>query len=1083
MESLEPWASYGATASRPTSERGVGTTSDLPVSRPEPKEAATKLPVASSCSSPSSPSSRPKTIAWHDTPESTEIASSMSASAQGGGAQAKTWKEGPILAAQPHSGSMPSRPVAANSLSNSTAEPASPSTARYSQADDTDAAAPSAMAGAAAVEDAEAEQQEPRTSHLGDSQRSVRPSVRVSGMGSVNSTGLKARMTLKRVSIPNICAIEAAVQDLQEAEEDSEDEDGSDTSSVNEDAEAMEQLLAQPPKLCRRLAVSSEAHGQFNQRRPAKPSRIKKPEEHTKLLLQTLRLRLSLCETDLEVLQDVVDSIEVQKFPSGQTIVKEGFKVVQCPGGHALVSLARASGEKGCATCGKGYRILEDPWCCRSCRWDLCADCYWKQAVPDPAFVVVAGRAIGHATSYKDGSGCTIAVPEQFFQPGEVVNEPSMLWCRPNPQTVSAAGDAPCEVAFITREIFEMLVVQEGMDRHQRREELLKNVPAFETLDYDQMGKIADVLQLKEFKSGDVLVRQGDQGDELFIMMEGECAVTIATGAGPEVDIQEHRRCRVGDLFGERALLQRALRAATVTACTDAKVLCLTREKLERILGPLDLLQQSNYPHDPRKLIADFYRPGNQDGPLGMCGAEAAAAAGPGEATEWFAVYRPTSRDAIAKMLSGVAVGKGLNVKGKSAKKGPLSGFVPFMQISQENHKYEIEESPPDARMQIYFQTEEARDTVRTHLDKLVADRAIDIKDRRIRELNSYEGIFGLDIPEPAVREGYIMRQSIVFMSGWETGRVSMPAFMDMNLHTVRDPETDPKVVLYQFDTDNPMNPHGLLVAYAESTVKPVVSDFDTFTVGSRNMQYKPLEQNQLDLAHWLLDRTREILADPSQHGWTTRWLEVRRVAEEQGHHVDVPKFGFGDATSYSCIEEIIKYVKDCGAVRHGAECFNFYFPQELDDEYLIVWNEFPDKPWAYMDEDRMRDFLMERVLDGYSMPLNPVWIVRDHHWFELLEAIKENPQAFGPLKSWFPDESGLLEKIEALHHDFPDGFELGVGRGQNRTQRSMSQFGDLDSCERAELAKSMLKKKHWGKVKAAVRFLKSATTLTLGGT
>ena len=39
-------------------------------------------------------------------------------------------------------------------------------------------------------------------------------------------------------------------------------------------------------------------------------------------------------------------------------------------------------------------------------------------------------------------------------------------------------------------------------------------------------------------------------------------------------------------------------------------------------------------------------------------------------------------KDAIAKMLSGAAVGKGLNVKGKSAKKGVLSGFVPFVQIS-----------------------------------------------------------------------------------------------------------------------------------------------------------------------------------------------------------------------------------------------------------------------------------------------------------------------------------------------------------------------------------------------------------------
>ena len=37
--------------------------------------------------------------------------------------------------------------------------------------------------------------------------------------------------------------------------------------------------------------------------------------------------------------------------------------------------------------------------------------------------------------------------------------------------------------------------------------------------------------------------------------------------------------------------------------------------------------------------------------------------------TSWFAVYRPCSRDSIAKMLGRVGVGKGLNVKGKSSKR------------------------------------------------------------------------------------------------------------------------------------------------------------------------------------------------------------------------------------------------------------------------------------------------------------------------------------------------------------------------------------------------------------------------------
>ena len=76
-------------------------------------------------------------------------------------------------------------------------------------------------------------------------------------------------------------------------------------------------------------------------------------------------------------------------------------------------------------------------------------------------------------------------------------------------------------------------------------------------------------------------------------------------------------------------------------------------------------------------------------------------------------------------------------------------------------------------------------------------------------------------------------------MVGWETGRTSEPEFMNMNLHAVRG-DSSPPVVLYQFDQADPMNPLGLLIAYAEKQVKPVVSDFDTFTVGSRGMRYDP---------------------------------------------------------------------------------------------------------------------------------------------------------------------------------------------------------------------------------------------------
>ena len=107
--------------------------------------------------------------------------------------------------------------------------------------------------------------------------------------------------------------------------------------------------------------------------------------------------------------------------------------------------------------------------------------------------------------------------------------------------------------------------------------------------------------------------------------------------------------------------------------------------------------------------------------------------------------------------------------------------------------------------------------------------------------VNTYEPhSFGLDVPEPVVREAYIMKPDLSPIVGWETGRPSVPQFMDMNLHGVRAASL-PRVVLLQNDLSDPMNPHGLLIAYAEKFVKPVCSDFDTFTVGSKGMKYEAL--------------------------------------------------------------------------------------------------------------------------------------------------------------------------------------------------------------------------------------------------
>merc|ERR1712079_557101 len=120
---------------------------------------------------------------------------------------------------------------------------------------------------------------------------------------------------------------------------------------------------------------------------------------------------------------------------------------------------------------------------------------------------------------------------------------------------------------------------------------------------------------------------------------------------------QEVTHYEPGDLFGEKALLESAPRGATISALTPVKVLVLSRSDFEMELGPLTQLKAEQYLADPRKLIADFYRPGDHNGPLGSLEAKKLTP-DPTRCTAWFVVYRPCSRDSIAKMLGKVGVGK-----------------------------------------------------------------------------------------------------------------------------------------------------------------------------------------------------------------------------------------------------------------------------------------------------------------------------------------------------------------------------------------------------------------------------------------
>jgi CRP-like cAMP-binding protein/rhodanese-related sulfurtransferase len=83
--------------------------------------------------------------------------------------------------------------------------------------------------------------------------------------------------------------------------------------------------------------------------------------------------------------------------------------------------------------------------------------------------------------------------------------------------------------------------------------------------------------------AGDVIIRQGDEGDYFYVITRGRCVVTRETPLSRDgIKLAE---LGVGDTFGEEALISEARRNATVTMLTDGALMRLGKQDFARLLN------------------------------------------------------------------------------------------------------------------------------------------------------------------------------------------------------------------------------------------------------------------------------------------------------------------------------------------------------------------------------------------------------------------------------------------------------------------------------------------------------------------
>lgn len=109
----------------------------------------------------------------------------------------------------------------------------------------------------------------------------------------------------------------------------------------------------------------------------------------------------------------------------------------------------------------------------------------------------------------------------------------------------------------------------------------LRTVSLFRDLAEPHLLSLAPRLRERRLRKGEVLFREGDPGQEMFLIRSGSIIISKPITGRVE---QVLARMGAGEFFGEMSLFDRAPRSATVQADVETELLCLDRDSLQQLV-------------------------------------------------------------------------------------------------------------------------------------------------------------------------------------------------------------------------------------------------------------------------------------------------------------------------------------------------------------------------------------------------------------------------------------------------------------------------------------------------------------------
>lgn len=168
------------------------------------------------------------------------------------------------------------------------------------------------------------------------------------------------------------------------------------------------------------------------------------------------------------------------------------------------------------------------------------------------------------------------------------------------PRKFTATAKVDCEIIRIDSDLLDILLTWDQLSGIEVDEIQVEEESEDDNGD-DDGDWMTRILQSKSFlqippaniqamfmrmqdipaKAGDVIIKQGGEGDYYYIIKHGKCKVTRTSKTGSELTLAT---LGDGDAFGEEALLSEAKRNANIVMTTDGSLVRLSKEDFNELL-------------------------------------------------------------------------------------------------------------------------------------------------------------------------------------------------------------------------------------------------------------------------------------------------------------------------------------------------------------------------------------------------------------------------------------------------------------------------------------------------------------------